>query len=39
MDKLNILVVEDGQSQREMLKDFFPKKDTWLREPRMGILR
>jgi len=26
MDKLNILVVEDGQSQREMLKDFFSKE-------------
>jgi len=23
---LNILVVEDGQSQREMLKDFFSKE-------------
>ncbi len=28
MKNLNILIVEDGQSQRQMLRDFLDRRDT-----------
>ncbi|MBN1615249.1 MAG: sigma-54-dependent Fis family transcriptional regulator [Deltaproteobacteria bacterium] len=37
MRKLNILVVEDGQSQREMLRDFLRKEGHWVGEADNGV--
>jgi len=36
MDKLNILIVEDGQSQREMLKDFLAREGHRVTEAEDG---
>lgn len=36
MDKLNILIVEDGKSQREMLRDFLTKEGHFVSEAQDG---